>query len=254
MYKADKVVTIRRRPVNTFTVPKDNHKYWQLGHDWQTSEWDHLPRSIVKEYKKFHPWQERSLPDVFNVIVDGYVKKDYTPMSHDMQMLWFYMIDYSSKHTMTELVEIWRNVTADGRALTDRHTRENGFADYVTSENIDGKPMAMLFASFGGNLVRQTRRSGSKIWVETIKADNPPSVHEIEDKPWLWHWAVESTVFQLPDKTYLNSRWHWNFHNGVKYGTPFPFISPTGEARVSRGDVIEVQPGQVISPYNPIEA
>ena len=243
-----------------FTVPDDGHTYWQFIHDFQTDVWQHLPRPIVLEYKKFRPPAERSLPAT--VPLRGPNAGEFTPLSEHYQLLWFNMIDYASEasHSYDALDEVWRNVTISGRALTDGHSRGQGYADYILGENMEGPPMAIKYLTLTGNMLRQTRRSGTKIYFETLDIRKPaPDVEWVMERPWLCHWTTESTVIPYK-KGYVVSRWHWNFAGGIKYGTPFPLVSHTGELWFdksdpqNKGELRRLLPDEKISPYNPPEA
>ncbi|MHA2246892.1 MAG: hypothetical protein ACXADY_18250 [Candidatus Hodarchaeales archaeon] len=240
--------------VNSFKVPDDGHVYWQVTHDYENELWGE-PRPKVLGYKPSAPPEERSLPEMYNL--KGVSSGEFTPMSPLYQQLWFDLLDKASgfAHSVEEILQVWKDVTAQARALTDRHSREYGFADYILGENLNGKPMAIKYLTCGGNLLRQKRRDGTRIYVEAINTSEPaPDVNELWGKWWLIQWATESTVFRLPDKTWQVSRWHWNFTNDKKYGTPFPLLSENGEFRIDRGLLKSVNPGEIISPYNPSEA
>jgi len=243
-----------------FKIPDDGQIYWQVMYDFQTDVWGKVPRPIALEYKKFSPPEERSLPAT--VPLKGPDAGEFTPLTEPFQVLWHGMIDYASEasHSFDALDEVWRNVTISGRALTDQHSRGQGFADYILGENIDGPPMAIKYLTMSGNMLRQKRRSGTKIYFETIDIRKPaPSVEWVMERPWLCHWATESTVIRYK-YGYVVSRWHWNFHNDYKYGTPFPLVSHTGELWFdksdphNKGELRQLEPGEKISVYNPPEA
>jgi len=246
--------------IDFFTVPDDGHTYWQVMYDFQTDVWNHLPRPIALEYKKFCPPEERSLPAT--VPLRGTDAGEFTPLDETYQNLWYSMLDFASEasHSFAALEEIWRNVTISGRALTDQHSRGQGFADYILGVNLDGPPMAIKYLTMSGNMLRQTRRSGTKIYFETIDIRKPaPPADWVMERPWLCHWATESTA--IPYKSgYVVSRWHWNFYGSIKYGTPFPLVSHTGELwfdksdPLNKGELRQLEPGEIISPYNPPEA
>ena len=251
-----KVESVRQE----FTVPDDGHIYWHVMYDFQTEAWNFLPRSEILEYKKFSPPEERSLPGT--VPLRGPDPGEFTPLTEPFQRLWHGMMNYASEasHSFAALEEIWRNVTISGRALTDGHSRGQWFADYILGVNLDGPPMAIKYLTMIGNVLRQTRRNGTRIYVETLDIRKPaPSVEWVMERPWLCQWATESTVIPYGNQ-YVVSRWHWNFYNGIKYGVPFPLVSHTGELWIdksdphNKGELRQLEPGKIISPYNPPEA
>jgi hypothetical protein len=200
---------------NSIKVPDDGGKYWQVKHDYQTPKdsdsWGGLPRSIVIGHKRNYPDHARSLPEVF--MLKGPSSGDFTPLTEPLQVLWLELLDSFSGYfrSMDELLYVWENVTAQARALTDGHSREHGFADYIIGSNLGAKPMAIGYYVCGGNLLKQKYRIGSRIWVEAIHTGKSlPNINELLLKPWLVQLATESTVMKRNNGTYTVTPWHWN--------------------------------------------
>jgi hypothetical protein len=239
-------------PIDTTTVPSSGI-FWQAAHDWQTEIWNYKPRSEVIPYRRNADPSLRSLPEM--VPMKGPSTGEFVDLTPELQQLWYDLLVHFSNgaHSKDEMDQIWRDVTAQARALTDNHSREFGCADYILGENLGGMPMAIKYLTSGGNLLKQTRRNGTHIYVEAINTNQTLlTLGQLLDKPWLIQWATESTVFPvIAKKTWVVSRWHWNFAGGIKYGTPFPLLSQNGELMIERSRVVPAENGKVISPYYP---
>lgn len=246
-----KFVPLAPQLLNYFMVPDDGI-YWQAKHDFQTSFWNFLPRSHKrnKDFKRNAP--ASALPET--VPLKGPAKKDFTPMSEEYQWLWFDLLVLAAGGTRThaEMLDIWRSITEQSRALTDGLTREslNPHRDYVLGEQLDAfKDMGIKYLTCGGNVVEQQVRSGWDITIRAIDTRKPaPRAKDIWGDSAIVHFATESTMLELDGwNNWQVSRWTWN----RPYGVPFPLLSADGTFIVHPDRFHPISNGKEYSWYNP---
>ena len=212
----------------------DVGKYYRFRHDYERMG---KPRSRI------------AIPETVPVTAIG-SKDDFVPLTKEWQEFWFGLLVRSAEGSMThdELLEAWTSLTINRRALTDRHSVENGFADHILGINTSAPPMAIKTLAMGGNICK----SKSGYVMETLNGSQPPpKIDDVWGKHHLILWATELTCNKLPNKTYQVGRFPQL--NGI-YGVPYPFVSPNGAVRVNAGSVEKIKNGALWSPYNPSSA
>lgn len=242
-------------PINTIVVPSDGFQYWQGLHDYETAAWEYKPRSIKLNYKKDPPYN--ALPEMIPlklVAPDGSIDKgEFTDLNEAWQWFWFDLLVKSCGGTKSdaEMKQIWYDVTVQSRGLTDNHSRETGYTDYVLGVNLDAnRPMGIKALSSGGNMAKQLSKYGTQITIEALDTRKaPPKVDDIwGDWSLIW-WATEETTVQRPDKTWMVGRWSYL----KPFGVPFPVVSGSGKLIADASRFDKVDAGRTISPYNPID-
>lgn len=227
-------------PEGIFYVP-DAGTYKFLKHDYQREEFDFKPRN----------GHER--PETVQFDVVGNI--DFSPMSREFQEFWFELIWEANKYTRTrdETLLIWEDVTAHSKMLTDLHSREQGFTDYILGVNLGSSkgPMQIKTLSCGGNIVHVT--SGS--YVRTVDNNKvPTSIKEFMKDNAVCHWATATGLRnsngdsnKIPGDGYKVVK----FPNQKPYGIPFPFTS-SAKTKFRRENVLNIDNGTIYSPYNPM--
>jgi len=254
-------------------IVPDEGEFIFLLHDFETSEWGFLPRSHYDnlDYRKDPP--SNALPSMVHTL--GCRPGDFLALGRHMQWLWVAMLVDASGgvlsfvdgkpvvtggyKTWEEIKAIWLYTTANHHCLTDAHSaNENGYDDLITGlsvndkepENIHRGPLMQKCLSASGNIckVKYFKDNGNAV----VYAVNPLSIPTLEDmknKPWFWHWLTQSTVIELRPGIYRQSP-HPNIKiNGVKTGTPFMFIGANGENEIEAHRFVRIENGEIYSPY-----
>lgn len=239
-----KPVTLSPPAPFVLRVP-DTGQFVQAMWDFETEAWDYKPRSIVLNYKKSPP--ENSLPDT--VPMFGCKPNDFMPLNRGWQVFWFDLLRLAAHgtHTEQELMDWWGFTTRDGCAFTDNHSAQAPYfgADYIQGLNLGNPPLAMKCLTTGGNLFKVITSYGKYWQIEALDMSIPPPVvTELLEKPWLIHWATQSTVIET------NYGWKVIRFPKNEGGTPFPFISMNGIQMVEQTRVKPVENGTAFSPYN----
>lgn len=247
-------------PYNVFQVPSSGD-YMVMLWDHFTAQWDYKPRPV---------YNHTTNPMPATVPLFGCRPSDFIPMTAPVQRFWFGLIVKAAQHflTMRQLLDAWIDGTLDHRAFTDQHAAyepgpngdpiviEGGFADYVTGVNLDSEagPMQIKCLDMAGNIIKKKRQDSKYVYFECIDPYNLPSVDEAWEKPWLVHWATESTAQQLGPKNWVVSRWPQLERFGLEVGFPFPLFGHQGENKVKKARVKPIENGALFSPYNPADA
>lgn len=279
-----KHLTITRNKSSTnkrgiIRVPSEG-KFLYAVQDIYSGEWFDqngrpCPRAVTRNYK--NPPND-ALPSTIQMW--GAMKiGEFFPLTEAWQKLWLDLIDRATDYTLykewlpykqltpAHLLYWWAYATQESLALTDNHSAlyhgeilENGYADYMLKLNVTNpKPIAIKSLSMTGNIFKEIGRSGNKIVVETINAGyldcndklvivDPPKIDDIWGKPWLVHWAVESTTSKLADGSYAQTAFP-----PKPYGLPFPVLGIDGRNTISANRVVPIENGSLFSPYHPME-
>lgn len=202
----------------------------------------HAYESPLHDYK---PWSKIPTPETVPVEAQG----QFVPLTPEWQDFWFHLLERASGGTLNhaELLEAWASLTLNRRALTDRHSLENGFADYILQKNLNAPPMSIKCLGMGGNIVRSVGGYN----VKTLNGSMPPPrIDDVWGDQTLIHWCTELTYNRLPNRTWQVGR----FPQLNGRGVPYPFVSMTGIVRVNGNSVKRMKNGAVYSPYNPSTA
>jgi hypothetical protein len=259
--------------------------------EWFDSDGRACPRSVTRRYLPSQPPEKRSLPSTMQEWIATPIG-EFFPLTKEWQKFWLDMIDRATGYTLNkrnislselnenDLLYWWAYATQHSLAMTDNHSAlndgkvipisEGGFADYNLKVNLyldDGtpnKPIAKKSLGMTGNLYKQIGNAQSYIAVETLNAGYldstgkklivlpPPSLDSVWDKPWLIHWAVESTMIKLSNGSYVQSKFP-----PKPYGLPYPHMgigtkdSLYGVNWVKPNRLARIQNGTVFSPYYP---
>lgn len=208
--------------------------------DHELYYFDFKSRVVQQNYK------DGALPAT--VKLDGSAEFDFMPLSRGWQELWFELLVWQAGGTMThdQLLEAWRSTTMDSRALTDQHSRENGYRDYILGVNMTGKDMCQRRLSMAGNI-------GDYLYGTTFKAldmSRPaPRIDYIWGNHTLVWWAAESDrpYWYNGNRQDVNGRWP----QLGKLGVPFLNLSPDGKNVVKAEAVAPLANNIEFSPYYP---
>ena len=260
-------------PISEWKIPSAG--VWKIClHDWENPIWKYAPRSLFNNggnlpYRKDPP--ENALPET--VPMDGLKPNDFQPLSKAWQRRWFEMLAYAVNATVTwgvdgwptahggdmdteHLIVAWLSLTAEARALTDRHawnTPDKRFAEHVTGQNLDSPNGDMQIKSLqmGGNPVKVLWEDGTYYYIETCNLElPPPSLEYIMSRPNLHGFATQETIIKNSDGTYKVVHFPQLRINGVKTGTPFPIIGKNGVNRIEKKVVKDIANGENYSIVN----
>jgi hypothetical protein len=228
-----------------FVTPQDG-KIIQFRSDKELKEWDYKSRVVGKNYKF------GALPSTIHL--DG--KPDYIPLTEPWQRLAFELIKWqdNGRNTHENLLEAYKSVYLDRRALTDRHawdTPNNGFSgyhDYVLGTNVKAKDVAQLRLAMSGNIARALTR-GKKITFAAFATSQPcPRIENIwGDHTKIW-WATESDRPGWFRGGRIDFTGYWPQLG--KYGVPFLNISPDGLNYVRSDKIRWLENNIEFSPYD----
>ena len=199
-------------------------------------------------YRLLHDW-EHGLKRVAGKPMPETVpttKQQFTSLDKSWQYFWYELLELAAPEMMhTDLMVAWASLTHDKRAFTDRHSVQNGFADYVMNLNISKKPISIKEISCAGNIVKALRKEKGRIVVECFNGSRPaPNSFDIWNNcPGKVHWAMEISTL-----VYKKKWTSGNFPQLHGRGVPFPLISMTGETRFSLDRVVKIPNGQLYSP------
>lgn len=237
--------------------------------------WNLRTRDAVPENRKTRPYHNGRAYDYVQV-----------PEPHQW-FLWNLLDHYSGKQLPTGKIEGTRDVVIKGenitlslftegsltyaygdliqiaRDFTDARPVEIGRRDRPTGRFLDQpKTWEWRCIVHGGSLLKLTGRNRNGYLefeaIDLLKP--PPTMAEVEAKPWLINWAVEVTVNELPP---LNGKKRWTvsefpqlkvplkFHGYEISGTPYPVWSLGGVNYIHPKFVTPAQNGSTWSPYVP---
>lgn len=270
--------TTKLSPRHIFKVP-DKGTFHQGVQDIYSGEWyDRNGRPVPRSYTKW-PNPRMALPSTIQLWGATQIS-EFFPLTKEWQQLWLDMIDRATCYTLSHeklplekltdkhLLYWWAYATQHSLAMTDNHAAiedgkviKGGFADYMLGVNLENQvPIAKKSLDMSGNLFKEIGRSGRYIVIETINAGRidpknpkriimakPPHIDDIWEKPWLTHWAVESTITKLPDKSFVQSMFPPR-----PYGLPFPVLGIDGKNLIKPNRVRGVLNGATFSPYHPM--
>jgi len=225
------------------------------------------PRAVTRRYKM--PPND-ALPSTIQAWIAIKIG-EFFYLTRPWQEFWRDLIDCATQFTLSKetvpidqltpshLLYWWRYATQHSLALTDNHSREQGFADYLLGVNLDNpKPIAIKSLTMSGNLFKEIGYTSNHIIVETLNAGTinskgvfisapPPKVADVWDKHWLIHWGVESTTALLPDGTYVQSAFP-----PKPWGLPFPFMGIDGKNLIKFNRLKRIPNNTLYSPYWPM--
>ena len=236
-------------PIRTLTVPQEG-RYMLLVDDWDTEQWDRMPRSKQKNYKKDPPWN--ALPATIPTT------KTFWTLNEEWQWFHFDLMRRATFGTMTyaELLSAYQSTTRDAGGWRDRHTWNNVkdpakvYTDYVLGLNIppehtegDAEQQDLLSS---GNIVKVlgTAANGKYI-IETLDILRPPpSVDKVWGKWWLVGFLTLSAYDWDRD---VRARIKWPFFNG--YGCPHMTIGKDGVNYMERAWCRPIENGATYNLY-----
>lgn len=250
------------------TVPEGGD-FFRILHDFELHEYNYKPRQFGNGWEQDTPTAMPSTRMLW-----GCRPNDFIPMSREWQ-IWLYellnwavdgRIPAGDMNQIGSLQWAYANLIANHRAFTDRHSPEDGFADFVTGRNITAKPYQWKCLHTSGNIVKKVQYPVSvDAWVRTnciaIEALDlrlPPPKLEwlLKEKPHLIGWATEQGVAKLPNGRWVVARFPQlkvaARVNGIpEVGTPFPVVGVGGVNFIKKSHVSAIASGANYSPYVP---
>jgi hypothetical protein len=175
-------------------------------------------------------------------------RPDFMPLSRAWQELWFECLVWQAGGTMThdELLEAWKSITMHSRALTDQHSREQGYRDWILGVNMTGKDMEQRGLSMAGNIAEKLYGTTFK----TLDLNQPvPLIEKIWGNNTLIWWATETDKPNWWDGGRVNVTGRWPQLG--KLGTPFLNISFGGLNNTMKERIAPIDNLKSFSPYHP---
>ena len=157
--------------------------------------------------------------------------------------------------TPGSLMFVYVNMIEKSRSHTDSWAPEVGARDIVTGRNLGtSRRWEWLFRPTTGQMGMVKADWGTYWELEALDIlKSPPSIDVIKSSPWLYGWATEVTpngyVTNYP-QIEVAFREHKDL-NGIKAGTPIPFLSKGGSVLIKKSSCTELTPGSKWSPYFP---
>lgn len=242
-----------------FVVPLVGH-FVQVLHDFETEQWDHLPRAfnMLGWKRTLNPNGE--FPDT--CYMPGMKPGDFGTLTEPWQNFWFDLMGLATDNTwgFPELAAAWLDVTQDGKAMTDDRSwshNESGntdlskmFREWITGKNLttNDRDMAIKSLHMGGNIAKVVGQEGANWIIETLNISTPPPpVESVWGNPWLIGWLTQSTINRLPDGRYRVIDWP---QLGV-HGVPFPVVGFGGRNKLPKDWTKPIANGAKFSPYIP---
>lgn len=256
-------------------VPDDGFRYVQIKQDY---EYFGEPRHRAENIKSF------DLPAIVNEIRrrdDQGRDYDYVTLTDEWQWfmysLWAWSVDnilpkgawedkYTNasnpsmvfdKYTQGSMLWYYAEMIQDARSHTDSESPEGGFRDVVTGRNPAARNYSWLTKTTTGNLLRVVGEDSTWWIVDTLNLTKPPpSIYDVQDKPWLIHWATTMSLNQYADKTWGVHRYPQayvccRYRGYADTGTPIPMVGKGGQYRILKARCKSVAAGAIYSPYNP---
>lgn len=239
---------VDKKTITTPFITPSSGKLFRFLRDEETSTlgFDFKSRVVSKNYKR------GALPAT--VQLDG--TTDFIPLTKEYQELWFECLKWQASGMMThdELLEAWKSVTMHSRALTDLHSREQGYRDWILGVNMTGKDMEQRLLSTAGN-IGEALWGGTRVTFKAIDLSKPaPKIENIWGNPTLVWWATETDRpnWYEGGKIDINGRWP-QIHDslGHKLGVPFLNVSPYGLNYVPSTRIEYIKNNVLYTPYNP---
>lgn len=216
----------------------------QFLRDEELEEWRFKSRVVKKGYKG----------DGLPATVHLTGKPDFVSLSRSWQELWFELIKWQDNGASSydRLIEIWKDVTLDRRALTDQHawnTPNKGFSgyhDYILGTNVLARDVSQKRLGMAGNIAIALTR-GKKISFAALSLAQPcPRIENIwGDHTKIW-WATVSDRPNWFDGGKIDVTRPWP---QIKNGVPFLNISPIGINSVDIGLIRRLGNTTSFSPY-----
>jgi hypothetical protein len=230
-------------------ITDDLNLYFVL-HEYQQSIYNYRPQC----WPLGKPKPRTGEPEV----VTTYSSGSFVTLNEAWQDYWFALLTRGSMGTMTnsQLISAWANLTVDGRAFTDHHAYNDGYADYIQKVHLDKSPIGFNPLTCGGNVVSIDEtdyffRYGDTYYrVQTLDPinDDPPDINKVNPDvtPYLVHWATNASIIQLDDGTWEVDQFP---QLGGTLGVPFPFMAK-GKNYIAASKIVKITDGKIPNPYH----
>lgn len=229
------------QPVHTllppFRIPSGG-RFIRFKRDEELESLDYKSRVVGMNYKR------GALPAT--VMLNA--KPDFKPLNKEWQELWFQCLVWQAGGTMThdQLLDAWKDTTMHSRALTDQHSREQGYRDWILGINMTGPDMEQRGLSTVGNIAEKLYGTTFK----TLDLNKPvPKIETIWGNHALIWWATETDRPNWWDGGRLDVTGRWPQLG--KLGVPFLNISFGGTNSAMSDRIAPIENNVEFSPYFP---
>lgn len=143
---------------------------------------------------------------------------------------------------------LYAGMIMDAKSHTDSMSPETGGRDVVTGRNLSSsRPWEWLCRPCTGALLRVIERIGSVLKIQAIDLnDTPPNVNDLQI--WQFYFGtqvhIDGRVTRYPDVKEA-----FEVHGLPPAGTAMPLIAPGGYFYIDRDKCVELQAGQMWTPY-----
>lgn len=133
------------------------------------------------------------LPDTNKLINSTFV-----PLTEPLQRYWYGLLRAYAPPSWTDaqVKGAWKSLTYGGRAFTNGHGWNNGYADYINGVNLGAQPMGYEPIVTGGNVVELVSTAkysvGGHVCYKINVLDTNISPTTYQDMRWFVQWATIS--------------------------------------------------------------
>ena len=207
----------------------DTGTYKKVGHDFESEYWHYQPRSSNVNLNNHDDPPTSALPDTAKPKIDRFNAMSKAWQFFWRDLCWYFAPHYSEAEINAKMGEIMSDTTA----LTDNHAAENGYRNWVTGANPDGKDLAIKELAFGGNILQVLDDNGYEVTAKAFDPSLPPPTVEEAIKSGLIQWTCQSTCYRLDNGDWDGIKNAKPFpslrdEDGVKIGVPYPLLGLGG--------------------------
>jgi hypothetical protein len=204
------------------TLAQANGDYYPISNEWQYwfyNFWDHHSGYLLPVGKK--------IGEYVNPMNPGTVYTSYTPGSK---------------------LALYAGMIMDAKSHSDSAPPEKGSRDVVTGRNLtSSKPWQWLCRPCTGALLKVIERQGTRLKIEAIDLwKPPPDVRTLP--PHLFYFGtqvhIDGQTSRYPDVANA-----FRLQGRAPAGTAMPLVAPGGYFYIDRSACVELQPGQMWTPY-----
>lgn len=145
------------------------------------------------------------LPDTCKLLDAAWI-----PLTEPLQWYWYGLLraNAPAAWTDTQVKAAWKSLTHGGRAFTNKHGWNNGYADYVNGVNLGSLPMSYEPIVTGGNVVALSSLDkvtiAGTVCYQVLVLDSETSPVAYSDKRWFVQWA---TISRREGYNILTGKW-----------------------------------------------